>query len=135
MAREALLEHAVALARSACDDLAARDGFSATVFDKLAAYTAAGQRPGDPCGTWPTDKLPWLMAENVVNNIAELPTNRTDHAFWAQFGEDFRALGSGGRLEALRTAVQGLTDYAVSLREMIASWRFALCQACGIPPS
>lgn len=111
LTREALLEHAVALARAAFDELTARSDFSAAVCEKLAAHNATRLQPDNHGDTWPLEKLPLVVAENVINNLGELPFNRTDRAFWSAFGDTYRAMGVGQAFDSLRSAVRSLTAY------------------------
>jgi hypothetical protein len=105
------------------------------VFEKLKIFNSDRERPENPGGAFPVEKLPLLVAQRVVNGDGELPWNNTDREFWARFGRDFKRLAKQDSIVPVRAAVQNVFEQNQRLRNMLSKLHFEFCKKYGVRPA
>lgn len=116
-------------------------GFKKYVEELLNNWIQSKAPASYPGGAYPNERFYLLMAENVVNNIQELPSHYADSEFWARSGKDIRLCasqelplaGASRKSAEPRYGHQDLIELDLSLTRQLRELRTKLCDKYDLP--
>lgn len=86
-----------------------------------------------PGGAVPEEEFWLLIAEQVMNNLEELPYHYASRAFWSRFRQQFLAARYGTSFSQLEKAIVELKKANEALIETLDQTRSNLCEEYAIP--
>ncbi|HWZ43153.1 MAG TPA: hypothetical protein VNW97_06735 [Candidatus Saccharimonadales bacterium] len=119
--------------------------FTGAVGEMLTEYESAigpshPYIPNTPSLGSMKNDLPRYVAENLINNIATMPTHYTIHAFWERFGQvlrsrmpEFAGYKQRPSFQGLHTVMENLKQTSASLRKGLEEDRLRLCREFDLP--
>jgi len=106
-------------------------GFQSIVEQQLKQWTEEGNPY--PGGAVPKEDF-WLMiAEQLMNNVEELPYHYASRAFWSRFRQTFLPSRFGPSFSELEKAISDLQRSNATLIETLDQTRSRLCEEYDIP--
>jgi len=117
---------------SAFDAILRAPGFSDAVDRAFREHLT--RCPNDqPTGAFPAERLPELVAENLVNNARVLPWSRTDGPFWEAFRERFSAFARTPEHAELARSRKQIIGADLALKKWLEDTSYRLCKAYDVP--
>lgn len=122
-------------AKTAHEALVAKPSFVKEVEESVESYNrvASTDRARYPSGPIERKDLPQYVAQYLVNELGELPSNHTDGELWAQHRDSFLRFIGDAELETVRKERTVLRDLDRVLQNWLLDKRFALCEQYDIP--